>query len=510
MLALMPRCEPCDFRPHVVNPRGFIAAAKPVYECCWRDRGIGAEMSMGKAPFTLCVVGGGFTGAAIAIACLQRITSPFRLVMIEPSPQIGRGVAYGGHHPLHLLNVRARDLSIRASQPGDFLNWAFRQLDQGENQAGLHEALAHAFLPRQLFGEYVRQRLYESAAQRPEVAFSVVNDAAISCATESGRYRVDLARNASVIADVVFLATAYGLSAASAEGALKPFESVAPDRLSSARQIALIGSGLTMVDVLLAARRDGFQGSALVVSRRGQLPRPHAPKGVVPKEIGLPRSKRVSLLAAAIRISCEMAEESGTPWQAVINGLRPSLPDIWQALPANEQARFLRHLRPFWNSHRHRLPMEVHSRLMAEFAEGRAVLLHGSVRAVRRDADGFKLTVLSRGSRAPRVVAADLAFDCTGFRPDLHQPLIASLFKRDLARPDPHHLGLAVDRNGRVIGASGASFGLFAIGPLCQGTLWEITAVPEIVAQSNRAAQALAILREAEAETVQIRAAAYS
>jgi len=112
---------------------------------------------MRKAPFTLCVVGGGFTGAAIAIACLQRITEPFRLTMIEQSPQIGRGVAYGSDHPLHLLNVRARDLSIRASQPGDFLNWAFHQLDQGENQAGLHEALAHTFLPRQLFLIYASQ-----------------------------------------------------------------------------------------------------------------------------------------------------------------------------------------------------------------------------------------------------------------------------------------------------------------------------------------------------------------
>jgi uncharacterized NAD(P)/FAD-binding protein YdhS len=465
-------------------------------------------MSMRKAPFTLCVVGGGFTGAAIAIACLQRITSPFRLVMIEQSPQIGRGVAYGSHHPLHLLNVRARDLSIRASQPGDFLNWAFRQLDQGENQAGLHEALAHTFLPRQLFGEYVRQRLYESVAHRPDVVFSVVNDTATSCVPENGRYRVGLERNAPVIADALLVATAYGLSSASAEGALKPFESVAPDRLVAASQIALIGSGLTMVDVLAAARRDGFQGTALVVSRRGQLPRPHAPKGVVPKEIGLPRSRRASLLAAAIRISCEMAEESGTPWQAVINGLRPSLPDIWQALPADEQARFLRHLRPFWDSHRHRLPMEVHSRLMAEFAEGRAILLHGSVRAVALDAGGFKLTLLSRGSREPSLVEADLAFDCTGFRPDLDQPLIASLFERDLARPDPHLLGLVVERNGQVIGAGGAPSGLFAIGPLCQGTLWEITAVPEIVAQADRAARTLGALRETEAETAQSRAAA--
>src|SRR6185295_9553921 len=145
---------------------------------------------------------------------------------------------------------------------------------------------------------------------------------------------------------------------------------------------------------------------------------------------------------------------------------------------------------------------------MAEFAEGRAILLHGSVQALARDAGGFKLTLLPRGSREPSLVEADLAFDCTGFRPDLDQPLIASLFEGDLARPDAHRLGLAVDGNGQVAGPSGASSGLFAIGPLCQGTLWEITAVPEIVAQADRAARTLAALREAEAETTQIRAAA--
>ena len=90
---------------------------------------------MRKAPLTLCVVGGGFTGAAAAIACLARLDQPFRLVVVEPSGSLGRGLAYGAHHPLHLLNVRTRDLSVRAGQPGDFLNWAFRQLDQGENAA---------------------------------------------------------------------------------------------------------------------------------------------------------------------------------------------------------------------------------------------------------------------------------------------------------------------------------------------------------------------------------------
>jgi uncharacterized NAD(P)/FAD-binding protein YdhS len=246
---------------------------------------------MRKAPFTVCVVGGGFTRAAVAIALMARIRSPFRLVIVERGRTLGRGIAYGSYHPLHLLNVRTRDLSVCASQPGDFLNWAFGQLDQGENQAGLHEALAHTFLPRQLFGEYVRERLNDSVRRRPDVTFSVINDTAISCIADGGCYRIAFEQTAPVPADSVFLATAYGILSASTKEALKPFEDLPAERLAAARTIALIGSGLTMVDVLLSARRDGFHGEALVISRRAQLPRPHAPQGVVPKRIDLPRSK---------------------------------------------------------------------------------------------------------------------------------------------------------------------------------------------------------------------------
>jgi uncharacterized NAD(P)/FAD-binding protein YdhS len=213
----------------------------------------------------------------------------------------------------------------------------------------------------------------------------------------------------------------------------------------------------------------------------------------VPQQVALPRSKHVSMLAAAIRIACEMAEEGGTPWQAIVNGLRPSVQEIWQGLPVAEQSRFLRHLRPLWDAHRHRLPMEVHARITAEFADGRAVLLRGSVRHIEREARGFMLTLRRRGQRELDVLAADLAFDCSGFKPDLEQKLIASLFSQALARPDAHHLGLAVEPDGRLLGGSGRpSAGLYAVGPLCQGTLWEITGVPEIVAQADHAARGLA------------------
>ena len=129
---------------------------------------------MRREQHTICVIGGGFTGIAAAITCLSEIKQTFQLVVVEAKPSVAQGVAFGAADPMHLLNVRTRDLSIRAGQPGDFLNWAFRQLDQGENHADLHDGLAHTFLPRQLFGEYARQRFFEAlkAAAMSRIASS--------------------------------------------------------------------------------------------------------------------------------------------------------------------------------------------------------------------------------------------------------------------------------------------------------------------------------------------------
>jgi uncharacterized NAD(P)/FAD-binding protein YdhS len=444
---------------------------------------------MNRTRPNICVIGGGFTGAAAAIACLKRLARPFALTIVEPTAALGRGAAYGGHHPLHLLNVRTRDLSILPDRPQDFLNWTFSQIDQGENDPGLHEGLAHSFLPRQLFGAYVRQRLFEAIESRADVDTKIVNDRAVSCRRRGGQFAVRTGEAATLCSDVVMLATAYGEQNASATGALAPHEVLAAKRLMKAKSIALIGSGLTMVDALIGARRDGFSGTATIVSRRGQLPRRHAAKGVVPLEVAVPQSKSVARLTAAIRIACEAAEAHGTPWQAVINGLRPFIQKRWLDLSTQEQRRFLRHVRPFWDAHRHRLPSEMHERILSEFEAGRAVLVRGTVTGVAREQDRFTLRLRRRGSPVVETLHADLAIDCSSYRPDLGQPLIQSLLFQGLARPDEHRLGLLVRPDGQVIDKDGAATrGLFALGPLCQGTLWEITSVPEIVRQADAAA----------------------
>ena len=136
------------------------------------------------------------------------------------------------------------------------------------------------------------------------------------------------------------------------------------------------------------------------------------------------------------------------------------------------------------------------------------MLLRGRVTETERDGEGFRLTLRRRGSKEAETLTADLAFDCTGHRPDLASPLIESLVSEGAASVDARRLGLAVEPNGQVLGRGAPTPGLFALGPLCQGSLWEITAVPEIVRQCDEAAQSIAALAQVPEREVELSASA--
>jgi hypothetical protein len=261
---------------------------------------------MTNEPFNICVIGGGFTGAVAAIACLRRLDRPFRLMVVEPSASLGRGVAFGGQHPLHLLNVRTRDLSVRSDH---------RQISRigpsaTSTRVRTTPPCVRASLTRSCRGSsstnIVRQRLVDAVDKRRDVDFNVVTSVASSCSRDRDRLIVETDGAGSLRVDVVILATAYGLQSSSSTCALAPFEVLPAEQITKAKSIALIGSGPTMVDVLLSARRDGFSGAVTVISRRSQLPREHAAKGVAPQE--MPRTKHLSRLTSSVRIACEAAE----------------------------------------------------------------------------------------------------------------------------------------------------------------------------------------------------------
>lgn len=171
-------------------------------------------------------------------------------------------------------------------------------------------------------------------------------------------------------------------------------------------------------------------------------------------------------------------------WRSVIDALRPHIQAIWQALDSNERRRFLRHVRPYWEVHRHRTAPAVGKRLGAAISKGKLSILAGRIQSIAFRDQRLITQYVPRGSGATSQLAADVLINCAGPECDftrIADPLARSLLNQGLIRPDPLGLGIATSPLGEAIGSDGRPVpGLLALGPIARGEFWELTAVPEL------------------------------
>jgi uncharacterized NAD(P)/FAD-binding protein YdhS len=244
----------------------------------------------------------------------------------------------------------------------------------------------------------------------------------------------------------------------------------------------------------------GHQGPIIALSRRGLLPHNHL-KG--PSTTSLPENEhlptRVNALARFLRARSLKASAAGGCWQAVIDELRPLTTDIWQTMSLADRTRFLRHLRPWWDTHRHRVSGPVAARIAQARESGQLTIIAGRIRQYATGADGLvEVSYLPRFKDILASVYAARIINCSGPESDfgrIRDPLVRRLLDKGLVRPDPLSLGLDVTQNCALLDRDGSiSRRLFAVGPVTKGTFWEMTAVPDIRQQAEFLAGQLAAM----------------
>jgi len=431
----------------------------------------------------IVIIGGGFSGTCLAAELLRGGNPSISVTLLEPAIP-GRGVAYGTQCAGHLLNVPAQKMSARADDASHFLRWAQRHYDQ--------KAQAGDFLPRRVYGRYV-EFLLQEASEDPAARFEWRRDEATALATSEGKTEILLRSGGRILADKVVLALGNfppanlripGITGASARYVSNPWLANALGDVKHDESVMLVGCGLTSVDVAISLRERGFQGEIHMLSRHGLLPQQHKTAQPWPTfcDGSSPRSARG--LLRLIRTQVQHAEQQNGDWRAVIDSLRPVTQKIWQALPLEEQRRFLRHLRVYWDVHRHRVAPQIGAQMATEMNGGKLEVHAGRLIAYRENESSAEVTYRERGSGQARTLRVQRVINCTGPDSDLRRvnnPLLNDLIRRSLVRTDPLFLGLDTTDDGALIAADGApSECLFTIGPLRKGNLWETTAVPEI------------------------------
>jgi len=246
----------------------------------------------------------------------------------------------------------------------------------------------------------------------------------------------------------------------------------------------LIGTGLTMVDLVLSLDAAGYQGRIVALSRRGQVPRSHADFHPAPIEFEtVPGGSVIGLWRWLRRRSAEVG------WRAAIDSLRPHSHALWQGLDLDQQRRFLRHARPWWDVHRHRIAPQVAARIHDMVAEGLLEIVAGRVIGANPADGGLEVEIRRRGSDRSSSERFDYVINCTGplhVMEQTHDPLLRGLLESGVVRPDHLGIGLQVDEHSR------AGNRLWALGPLTKGRYWEIIAVPDIRGQAAAIAEDIA------------------
>jgi uncharacterized NAD(P)/FAD-binding protein YdhS len=417
------------------------------------------------------IVGGGFSGTMLAAELARRGVSS---VLVEGGGRAGHGTAFSTSEEAHLLNVPAGRMGAWADQPDDFAKAVAEEGFEADD-----------FVPRRRYGEYLRGILDE--ARRSGLA-TVIEGEAAAARRDGGRWQIMLADGSRIEGKALALAQGNQPPQPLALARDIPEELFLNDPWSEVGRkaivkgaagggdVLLIGTGLTMVDVVLSLDEERLRGRILALSRRGLAPRAHADHGVAPVALEeLPQS-----LSRLWRWLLNRGAAVG--WRAAIDSLRPHSHALWQGLGQEQQRRFLRHARPWWDVHRHRIAPEVAGRIGRMVQLGQLEIVAGRIIDMWVDGQQLGVTIKRRGTGQATDHRFALAVNCTGplgSISDSRDPLLKSLLEAGLVRADALDLSLDVDERSRLATAELA----WALGPLTKGRYWEITAVPDIRGQ---------------------------
>jgi uncharacterized NAD(P)/FAD-binding protein YdhS len=444
-------------------------------------------MTTRKKPITtIAIIGGGVSGTLTAFHLVRQGT-PARVILIDQRPDLGLGLAYSTPSLRHLLNVPAGKIGALPDQPDHFLNWLRRNHDPA--------ATEKTFAPRAVFGRYIQSLLKSTSQLEQEIATVVdvrLQDAGAVLTLDNGwELRTDLVVLATGNFDPAPLP---GITKAASDSGLyrhnawaaETYEELDPDA-----PVALIGTGLTGVDVVLRLRELGHRGRIIALSRHGIFPNRHddytpLSSSAIPSDTPATCVAYLRALRAAIR--------EGREWRAAIDSLRETTNELWLRLSMEEKKRFGRHLQRRWEVVRHRMAPPIADLIESELRNGTLEIRQGHLKTVNVSAAGAHIKLRTHdGSES---FYADRVINCTG--PSLNyrripSTLLQNMFNRGLVTSGPLGTGFHCSQDGAVIDIAGqVSEIIFNIGPGRLGDLIESIAVPEIRQQAVELASTLA------------------
>ncbi len=444
---------------------------------------------------SIAIIGGGASATLLLHRLsedLSRVSTPIDIYLFDE--QAGRqfGPAYSTEEPTFLLNVPAANMGADVNQPEDFYNWL---RDNGERWRNLHPSFKDLdigpqdFAPRMIYAEYLHS-LLEDAKQRlalKNIQLHLLLARVTRIETREHPNIVQLHTDVGLqlFVNKIILCTGNATpnhADLANSHAMPPYsQNFLKQDWSSIKDIAILGSGLSMVDAIQYLLIKGYKGHIHAFSRQGLIPLPHTL--TTTKAPAFDISNLTTARAIANTVRCQIKENAlqGITWQDTINSLRQHVNQLWLSLAENEKQKLQRFM-PWWNITRHRIAEPIYRQLKELQNSGKLTLIKGKV--VKAESDGEY--ILAHMSDKIIFIRAEKLILCSGYA--CNYPQLQLLCNNLLDIPQLQAKLSCAQPDYKI----SSSHEIYALGPALTGVLFETTAIHEIRQQSAAISTALA------------------
>jgi uncharacterized NAD(P)/FAD-binding protein YdhS len=485
----------------------------------------------------LLLIGGGVACASVVLHLAERFRSqrepdvePFEIILVDPAAETGGGDPYPtGLSPALLLNdplpvLDATGVGFTAWLRDRHGAWWPRLLDEPDPRvvrwvrrnraavlAGTWDGL---FLPRGLFGDFIRERVADAArvlAARG-IALRVMAGEVRALRPRAGGgwlATVDT-RPEPCPADTVVLGVGSLLPAPPAAIAGHPayltyrrardVAALTPalaDLPPGPEPIVVLGTSAAACEALYLLE-DAVAGNVVALSRGGLIP-DGLPSGLPPDDrpMWTPAEPTAAALVDAVTRGLARGTAAGYTVVDLLPAVRVLFDRAWELLPAVQRQRFVEDHAPRYRAAIRHISTDYAAAVRRLRATGRLSVRPGEVAGIEASvapggAGRLQVAVARNGGPAEHLTARAV-LDCRGFTGvrDTDHPLVLDLLAGGAVRANPTGRGLDVDA------ALAAAPGLYVLGPALAGTarggdhIWSLENIPRIYALAERVAGAV-------------------
>jgi uncharacterized NAD(P)/FAD-binding protein YdhS len=420
------------------------------------------------------------TGITLIRELLGRTGAPpVEIHTFEKTSSIGAGLAYGTKHDFHLLNMRASTMSLFREAPADFTNWL----------RGSGESHHDEYVPRRLFGDYIRQRYAETLNAAAGSHISVVqHHSEVTDCQDIGDRVVLTSSSGRMSVDYFIMCPGHlprrisddsGSYEQSPRYLHSPWEAEQYGQIHRDATVGILGTSLTAVDVLLTLENSDFGGSMLCFSRKRSLPKVQGPYVKYPlrhitherlrqltddftceltlREVQALFAQELETVVDAGRLCRRRLEpgsasvartlehdlfeaESGrTLWYSALDATGTIIPLIWRHMSSEAKTHFLAVHESMWTMFRHCMPA-TNARKLLGLARADRLHVHTGLEHITYDQQRAQFEVTFRNEGKPCQRRVDYLVNATGttFSLDrIDSPLFENMRRRGQMLANP-------------------------------------------------------------------------